>query len=151
MSVTEAAEKKRTHDALNRLWLWVKPETNEGITFSLARLPSVLNAKPAVFGGGDVTRFNPSTTGPRGTLSGNGYSSGNTVDGGSIGPSFPFDIAIDLNTGIVTGSWNPPNYGPQSFQFELELLRVDENMTSFIFYSDKTNEEAVYTMAFVTL
>jgi hypothetical protein len=151
MADTEAMEKKRTHDALNRLWLWVKPEVNEGITFSIARLPAVLSAKPTVFGGGDCTRFTASSTGPRGTLSGNGYSSANTVGPSTIGPSFPFDITIDLNTGIVNGSWTPPGFPAQTFQFELELLRVDENSTSFIFYSDKTNEEAVYTMAFVTL
>lgn len=147
----EHHEHQATNAALNAIYQYISPGTNEGISFTISRLTDDLFTD-SFLGGGDISLFTPS--GNRGKLTSQ-QSDGQMLDSGGGAPKrFPIQLGFDLNTGTLTGNWtNPVTSQAENVSVQVELLK-DVNTAEeqyYIFYGDSTSDDAGYALTFALL
>jgi hypothetical protein len=151
---TEAQEHKATTKALDEITAYVKPGTNEGISWTLSRLTDDLFGD-SFLAGGDATPFTPS--GKRGTLHGQ-LSTAWLLSGGggAAAPTIvPITMTFDLNEGVVKLSWTPPGEAAKDVTFKVELYK---NITGspdasqiLVFNADTASDDAAYALTLMLL
>jgi hypothetical protein len=151
---TEAQEHTATVKALNEISNWVKPGTNEGVSWTLSRLTEDLFGD-AFLAGGDASQFTPS--GARGTLHAqlstalfvvNAPGGTNAVD------RVPITMTFDLNHGRVTLGWTPPGGAPMTATFTVELSRkitTPSASAELLFHGDSGGGNAGYQLLIMLL
>src|SRR5262249_18076742 len=129
----------------------MKSGTNEGISFEVSRLTDDL-FKDSFLGGGDASRFTPS--GHRGTLTSQ-LSNAYILDSGAGTPNkFAIDFTFDLNASKASGTWNNPATGQaETVSVTLTFFKsaTAAEGTYYIFYGDKSSDEAGYSFTFILL
>ena len=139
-----------TIDALTKIANWLRPGTNEGITFTIARLTIDLFGD-SFLGGGDLSRYTPG--GARGTAHSQ-LSTATFLDGGGGSPSTsPLDVTFRLNTGRVTVGCTPPSAPPTTDTFSVDYAGTISDSTgkSLVFHSDRARGRAAFTLALLLL
>lgn len=147
---TEHAEHLATMHALTEIDAWMRPETNEGITFGVARLIGVLASSSSFLGGGDLSLYTAGS--PRGSLRAQG-STISSVDGGTLATA-PIDLTLDLATGKVTATWTDPVTATAlsaHLTLEHEQAVGPVGARYHLFHADKTNDAASWTLALTLL
>ena len=148
---TEKQEQKATNHALDILANWMKAGTNEGISFEISRLTDDLFTD-SFLGGGDASRFTAS--GRRGTLTGQLAKAYILDSAGGVPHQFPIQFTFNLNTGKATGNWNNPVTGQAetttiTLTFFKRASRTEGKY--YIFYGDRSSDQAGYVIAFSLL
>jgi hypothetical protein len=143
--------KERIHlaHALQAISDWVSSGANEGANFLVTRLTGPIG-EGAFFGGADISRFTPA--GARGSLHSQGGIAYHLdfADGGHV--NFPLDAQMDLNSGEVTLSWAPPDQAARSARFQLAYVQqLASHGPTFFFDTERTSDEAVYSLTVVLL
>ncbi len=149
---TEAQENHATQAALDELANWLRPGTNEGISFEMSRLTDDLFTD-SFLGGGDISLFTAS--GRRGVMKSQ-LSKGHRLDSGGGAPAqFDIDVSIDLNTNKVTGKWAYPAAPLKTYHFELTFLKKRPGVAGeqLLFYGENAapDDDAGYTFSFTLL
>jgi hypothetical protein len=148
---TEQQEQKATNHALDVIANWMKAGSNEGISFEISRLTDDLFTD-SFLGGGDASRFTAS--GRRGTLTSQ-LSNGYILDsGGGVPHQFPIQFTFNLSTGKATGNWNNPVTGQaETVRITLTFFKIATRPEGkyYIFYGDKSSDQAGYSIAFLLL
>ena len=149
---TEAHENAATGHALDQIANWLRPGTNEGISFEMSRLSDDLFTD-SFLAGGDISLF--TAAGPRGVIKSQ-LSKANRLDSGGGPPAqFDIDISIDLNSRIVTGKWAYPGEPLKTYHFTLTFLkkRPGDAGEQIIFYGEDApaDDDAGYTLSFTLL
>lgn len=147
---SEHHEHRETQHALERIYDYISPGTNEGISFSLSRVTDDL-FDDSFLGGGDISLFTASSH--RGHIRSQ-LSNGYVLDGGGGVPAqFPFDLEIDLGYGRASGSWTLPDGTAQTPHFELQHVRTLDTTDGvrILFAGETTTDDAVYSVALVLI
>ena len=145
---SERHEHHETQHELQRVFDYISPGTNEGISYSVSRVTDDLFAD-SFLGGGDISLFTAS--GRRGTIHSQ-LSTGYVLDGGGGTPAeFPIDVEVDLNDGRASGSWTLPDGTAQAPHFELQVVRTDEPGSRIFFAGETASDDAVYSLVLVLL
>jgi hypothetical protein len=148
---TETKEQKATNRALDAIYKYIKPGTNEGISFTVCRLTDDLFTT-SFLGGGDASVFTAS--GKRGTISSQ-LSNGRILDsGGALPHEFPIQFKFNLNNGKATGNWNNPATGAaETVTVTLAFFKSvgPAGEKYYIFYGNRSSDGAGYTFTFELL
>jgi hypothetical protein len=147
---SERSEHRKTNQALGRVFDYISPGTNEGISFSLSRLTDDLFTD-SFLGGGDISLFTPS--GHRGSIRSQ-LSHGYVLSGSGGAPAqFPIDVNVDLTTAKGSGSWTLPDGTAQAPNFELQLVKSvnvpEGNMLLFV--GETSSDGAVYSLSLLLI
>jgi hypothetical protein len=148
---TEKQEQRATNRALDVIANWMKAGTNEGISFLISRLTDDLFSD-SFQGGGDASKFTAS--GRRGVLTSQLSNAYILDSGGGIPHQFPIQFKFNLNTGKATGSWtNPVTAAAETVTITLTVFKTATRPEGkyYIFYGDKTSDQAGYSLAFLLL
>ena len=144
---TEAHEHQTTLKALDEITAYIKPGTNEGISWSLSRIAESLFGD-SFLAGGDASRFTPS--GKRGTLDSQGSTAYFLDSAGGIPAKVPILLAFDLNTGIVSLAWTPPGQSARTVTFKVEHFKTIRPAPTagadILFNADSASDGAPYTL-----
>jgi hypothetical protein len=147
---SEHHEHRETQHALERVYAYISPGTNEGISFSLSRVTDDLFLD-SFLAGGDISLFTPSSG--RGSIRSQ-LSHGYVLAGGGGAPAeFPVDLTLDLSTGNADGSWTLPDGTAQAPHFGLQhvdTLDTPEGVR-ILFAGETTSDDAVYSLALVLI
>lgn len=145
---SERHEHHETQHALRRVFEYISPGTNEGISFSVSRVTDDLFAD-SFLGGGDISIFTPS--GHRGSIRSQ-LSHGYVLDSGGGTPAeFPIDLQVDLDDGRVSGSWTLPGGTAQTPQFELQVVKTVDPGPRIFFAGETASDDAVYSLVLTLL
>jgi hypothetical protein len=148
---TEAQERKATNNILDVISNWMKPGTNEGISFLVTRLSDDLFTD-SFTGAGDMSLFTPSAH--RGRLKSQ-LSDAYVLDsGGGLPHKFPIQFAFDLDTGTITGSWTNPVTGVnQTPSLVVTFFKTATRPEGkyYLFYADSSSDDAGYSLSFLLL
>lgn len=150
MASSERHEHQATSHALDEVFQYISPGTNEGISFELSRLTDDLFTS-SFLGGGDISLF--TTGGHRGTIKSQD-SSAYTLDSNAGPPtSFPFDLSIDLNDGKATLKWTPPSGSPSAATMSLDYLKTVNRSegTNLLFTTDEVSDDAAYAVSLILI
>jgi hypothetical protein len=147
---SEHSERTHTQHALDEVFDYIRPGTNEGISFSLSRLTQDLFTD-SFLAGGDISLF--SASGKRGTIKSqlsNGWLL--SPDGGAPA-QFPIDLQVDLNAGSASGTWTLPNGSNQTPHFQLQHVRTSTQPEGKLiaFSGETSSDEAVYSLALLLI
>jgi hypothetical protein len=147
---SERSEHRKTHQALGRVFEYISPGTNEGISFSLSRLTDDLFAD-SFLGGGDISLFTPS--GHRGSIRSQ-LSHGYVLSSSGGAPTqFPIELKVDLTTARGSGNWTLPGGTAQTPTFELQHVKTvivpEGNM--LLFGGETSSDGAVYSLALLLI
>jgi hypothetical protein len=147
---TEAHERSATADALNQISDWLKPGTNEGVSFEMSRLSDDLFTD-SFLAGGDISLFTP--VGARGIIKSQLSKAHRLDSGGGVPAQFDIDLTIDLNIGAATGKWAYPGETAKTYHFKLELLKRRPSASQLLFYGEaaSSDDDAGYTLSFTLL
>jgi hypothetical protein len=148
---TEKQEQRATNRALDVIANWMKAGTNEGISFLISRLTDDLFSD-SFQGGGDASKFTAS--GRRGVLTSQLSNAYILDSGGGVPHQFPIQFKFNLNTGKATGSWtNPVTAAAETVTITLTVFKTATRPEGkyYIFYGDKTSDQAGYSLAFLLL
>lgn len=150
-TTNERQERRATNHALDAISNWMKPGTNEGISYLVTRLTDDLFTS-SFTGGGDMSLFTPSAH--RGRLKSQ-LSDAYVLDPGGGAPrKFPIDFTFDLDAGELIGSWtNPVTSTAESVTIRVEVLKEVSRPegTVYLFYGDRPSDDAAYSLSFVLL
>jgi hypothetical protein len=149
---TETTEQHATDHALDELASWLRPGTNEGISFEMSRLTDDLFSD-SFLGGGDISLFTAS--GRRGVMTSQ-LSKGHRLDsGGGVPAQFDISVAIDLNANKVTGQWAYPGEPVKTYHFQLTFLKKRPGVAGeqLLFYGENAapDDDAGYAFSFTLL
>jgi hypothetical protein len=145
---SEHHEHHETEHALRRVFEYISPGTNEGISFSVSRVTDDLFAD-SFLGGGDISLFTAS--GHRGTIRSQ-LSTGRVLDsGGGVPAEFPIDLQVDLDDGRASGSWTLPDGTAQAPHFDLQVVKTVEPGPRIFFAGETASDDAVYSLVLVLL
>jgi hypothetical protein len=147
---SEIGEAHATDSALKQIYDYISPGTNEGISFEVARLTDDLFTT-SFTGGGDISLFTAS--GSRGTIKSQlteGYVLSST---GAPPITIPFDLAIDLASGVATLSWTLPAAVAATAQIKLDFTRAATNPEgiNLLFTTDDPSDDAVYSLSLLLI
>jgi hypothetical protein len=147
---SEHHEHHETQHALQRVFEYISPGTNEGISFSLSRVTDDLFAD-SFLAGGDISLFTAS--GHRGTITSQlsyGYV---LASGGGAAAEFPVDLSVDLGSGRAEGSWTLPDGTAQAPHFDLQHTKTLDTPDGVrvLFSGETTSDDAVYSLALVLI
>ena len=147
---TERQEHRDTEKALTQVYDYIGPGTNEGISFSLARLTDDLFTDSCL-AGGDISLFTPS--GRRGTIrsqESNGWVLSST--GGSP-TQFAVELTVDLSTGMGSGNWTLPDGTAQTPTFELQHIKTVSRPegTMLLFAGETSSDDGAYSLALLLI
>lgn len=146
MSV-ESKEHKATLKALDAITAYIKPGTNEGISWSLSRVTESLFGD-SFLAGGDASLFTPS--GKRGTLNSQGSTAYFLDSAGGVPTQVPIVLSFDLNKGVVKLSWTPPGLSVATVTFRVEHYKTIKPGASadadVLFNADSASDNAAYTL-----
>lgn len=147
--MSEHHEHQATAHALDAIANWMRPGTNEGVTFSMCRLTLDLFTD-SFEAGGDISLFTP--TAHRGTLRSQ-ESTGYILDsGGAVPHGFPLQLTFDLDTATVTAQWtNPVTSQSASTTVVVELKSPSSPEGPYTFNGDVTSDDAGYVLTFLLL
>jgi hypothetical protein len=147
---TETTEDRRTHTALNKVLAYIRPGTNEGISFSLGRLTDDLFTD-SFLAGGDISLFTPS--GAHGSI--RSQDSNGWLLSSTAGPpsQFPIELRINLGTGAAKGNWTLPGGTTQSPSFRLQHVKTTRKPegTQLVFAGETSSDGAVYSVALLLI
>jgi len=147
---SEHSEERRTQHALEQVFTYISPGSNEGISFSLSRLTDDL-FDDSFLAGGDISRF--TATSHRGVIrsqSATGYVL--AAQGGAPAP-FPVELTVDLGNGECSGTWTLPSGAAQSPSFRLQHVKttsVSEG-TLIVFAGETSSDDSVYSLALLLI
>jgi len=147
---TEHAEHVATTLAWSEVDAWMRPGTNEGITFGITRLAGALAASASFVGGGDLSLYTAGS--PRGSLRSQG-SSVDAIDAGLV-HSAPIDVAVSLRTGVVEATWNDPvSASAMTAKLTLELDQAIGPVggRAYLFHGESVHDDASWTLAMTLL
>jgi hypothetical protein len=149
---TETTEQHATDHALDELATWLRPGTNEGISFEMSRLTDDLFSD-SFLGGGDISLFTAS--GRRGVMTSQ-LSKGHRLDsGGGVPAQFDINVSIDLNANKVTGQWAYPGEPAKTYHFALTFLKKRAGVAGeqLLFYGENAvgDDDAGYAFSFTLL
>jgi hypothetical protein len=148
--LTEQTEDRRTKSALKKVLTYIRPGTNEGISFSLSRLTDDLFTD-SFLAGGDISLFTPS--GSQGSI--RSQLSSGWVLSSTAGPptQFPIDLRINLGTGMAKGSWTLPDGTAQSPSFRVQHVKTTSppEGTQIVFAGETSSDGAVYSIALLLI
>jgi hypothetical protein len=148
---SELSERHATHQALEAVYDYISPGTNEGISFLLSRLTDDMFTD-SFLGGGDISLFTPS--GNRGVIKSNTGTDAQMLDSGGGAPTrFPIELTVDLNDGEVTGSWTLPDGTLQTPSFELQFIKKTTKPEGqlYSFTGETTSDDAVYSLTLLLI
>ena len=148
---TETQERKATNHALDVIANWMRAGTNEGISFLISRLTDDLFTD-SLLGGGDASNFTAS--GRRGVLTSQLSNAYILDSGGGVPHQVPIQFTFNLNTGKAMGSWNNPvTASAETVTITLTFFKTATRPEGkyYIFYGDKTSDQAGYSLAFLLL
>jgi hypothetical protein len=146
----EVKEHHATSAALNQVFKYISPGTNEGISFGLSRLTDELFTSSFI-GGGDISLF--TAGGARGTIKSQ-LSNGYVLDSNAGPPtSFPFDLSVDLNNGKATLHWTPPGGSPSTESFVLDSVKAVTRPegVNLLFTADEVSDDAAYSLSLILI
>jgi hypothetical protein len=150
MARTEKQERAATSKQLDVITKYLRPGTNEGISFEISRLTDDLFTD-SFLGGGDISLFTPS--GKRGTVKSQ-LSNAFQLDP-SAGPpkSFPIEVRFDLNTGKVKVSFTLPGGSAQSGTFHVEFLKKVRRPEgpNILFTCEGPTDKAAWALSLILL
>lgn len=146
---TETTEHHATRQALNAVYDYISPGTNEGISFALSCTGISPNVDTWV-GGGDISLFTPNAH--RGSIRSQ-LSTGTVLDGSGTAVAFPIELRLDLDNGKVHGSWTLPGGPPQSPTVTLELCKdvTRPEGRDLMFVTDNSDDDFVYTLSLLLI
>jgi hypothetical protein len=130
---------------------WMRAGTNEGISFLISRLTDDLFTD-SLLGGGDASNFTAS--GRRGVLTSQLSNAYILDSGGGVPHQVPIQFTFNLNTGKAMGSWNNPvTASAETVTITLTFFKTATRPEGkyYIFYGDKTSDQAGYSLAFLLL
>jgi hypothetical protein len=147
---TETKERKATQQALDAVYQYIKPGTNEGISYEISRLTDDLFTD-SFLGGGDISLFTPAA--PRGTIKSQLSSAFRLDSNGGAPTSFPFDLSINLSTGKATLQWTDSTNVARTATLSLDFLKeVDRpEGKNYLFGADEVSDDAVYGVSLITI
>jgi hypothetical protein len=148
---SEVSERHATRQALEAVYDYISPGTNEGISFLLSRLTDDMFTD-SFLGGGDISLFTPS--GSRGVIKSNTGTNAHMLDSGGGAPTaFPIELTVDLNDGEVTGSWTLPDGTAQTPSFGLQFLKKTTKPEGelYTFCGETTSDDAVYSLTLLLI
>jgi hypothetical protein len=151
---TETQEQHKTAHALDAITNYIRPGTNEGISWTLSRLTDDL-FNDSLLAGGDLSLFTGS--GLRGTLNSQESNAYLLPAGGAATPPsvVPISLAFDLNEAVAKISWTPPGGSAQHVSAKLELYQAihgaPDAATIFIFNVDRATDQAGYQLLLMLL
>jgi hypothetical protein len=147
---SEHAEHQATIHALDHIDAWMRPQTNEGITFALARVTGDL-ATSSFLGGGDLSLYTPAS--PRGSLRAQ-LSNIELPDGSGGLLSQPLDLTFDLRTAKVVATYTDP----ATLIAATAHLTVEHDLTVgpvgaryYVFHADHVDDGAGWMLALTLL
>lgn len=147
---SEIKEHHVTSAALNKVFQYISPGTNEGISFGLARLSDDLFTSSFI-GGGDISLF--TAGGVRGSIKSQ-LATAYRLDSNAGPPaSFPFDLSIDLNNGKATLHWTPPGGSASTASFNVDSIKSvtrPEGINLF-FNADEVSDDAAYSLSLLLI
>jgi hypothetical protein len=147
---SEHREHRETQRALEQVYDYISPGTNEGISFAFSRMTDDLFTD-SFLAGGDISLFTPS--GHRGSIRSQ-ESNGYVLDGGGGVPAqFPIDLTVDLGDGRASGTWTLPDgtaQSPHCWLQHVRTLEVPEGIR-ILFAGESTSDDAVYSLALVLI
>jgi hypothetical protein len=147
---TEQTEDRRTQSALKKVLTYIRPGTNEGISFSLSRLTDDLFTD-SFLAGGDISLFTPS--GSHGSIRSQ-LSNGWLLSSTTGSPTqFPVELRINLGTGTAKGAWTLPNGTVQSPSFRLQHVKTTKKPegTQLAFAGETSSDGAVYSVTLLLI
>jgi hypothetical protein len=147
---SERSEHHKTQHALQQVFEYISPGTNEGISYSLTRLTDDLFTD-SFLAGGDISLFTPS--GRRGSVRSQ-LSNGHVLSSSGAAPTqFPIDLEIDLTSGKGSGSWNLPSGPAQTPTFQLEYVKTVNRPegTMLLFAGETSSDDAVYSLVLLLI
>lgn len=135
--------------ALQAISDWVRSGAGGGANFLVTRLTGSIS-EGSLFGGAHISQFTP--TGARGTLHSRGGIAYYLDFGSDNHFNFPLEAHMDLNSGEVTLNWMPPNQPAHSSTFRLAYVqKLASHGPTFFFDTERTTDEAVYSLTVVLL
>jgi hypothetical protein len=150
MAPSERQEARATAHALQAIFDYIAPGTNEGISFLVSRLTEDLFTD-SFLGGGDLSLFTPG--GHRGSLRSQ-LSNGYRLDPSSGPPaSFALDVHLDLDHGHAQVAYTLPGAGAAAGRFTVEVAhRVQrDDGVNYLFGADGSNDDAAWTLSLLLL
>jgi hypothetical protein len=148
---SERSEHHATRQALEAVYDYISPGTNEGISFLVSRLTDDMFTD-SFLGGGDISLFTPA--GPRGVIKSNAGTDAQMFDSGGGAPTrFPIELTVDLNDGEATGSWTLPDGTQQTPSFELQFVKntIKPEGELYSFCGETSTDDAVYSLTLLLI
>jgi hypothetical protein len=147
---TERHEHRATNHALGEVYDYISPGTNEGISFEVSRLTDDIFTT-SFLGGGDISLFTPG--GQRGSIRSQ-LSNAYVLDPNAGPPtSFPFDLSINLDTGVATLTWTPSSGPASTATLHLDFLKAVDRPEgrNLMFGADEVTDDAVYAVSLLLI
>jgi hypothetical protein len=147
---SERSEHHKTQHALQQVFEYISPGTNEGISFSLSRLTDDLFTD-SFLAGGDISLFTPSRH--RGSIRSQ-LSNGHVLSSSGGAPTqFPIELEVDLTSGKGSGSWTLPSGPAQTPTFQLQYVKTINKPegTMLLFGGETASDDAVYSLALLLI
>lgn len=147
---SERTEHRDTEQALTRVYDYISPGTNEGISFSLSRLTDDLFTD-SFLAGGDISLFTPS--GRRGSIRSQLSNGWMLSSGGSAPSEFPIELSLDLSSGTASGSWALPDGVAQTPTFEVQYIKTVTRPegTMLLFAGETSSDDGGYSLALLLI
>lgn len=147
---TEQSEKRDTQHALNQVFDYISPGTNEGISFSLSRLTEDLFVD-SFLAGGDISLFTPA--GERGTIRSQSSNGDVLSSSGGAPAEFPVSLQVDLNSGTATGDWTLPDGTTETPSFELQHVKTVSRPAGMLllFAGETTSDNGLYGLGLLLI
>jgi hypothetical protein len=147
---SETTENRATHDALGKVFSYISPGTNEGITFALSRLTDDLFGD-SFLGGGDISLFVASDD--RGVIIGQEASAWTLDAKSGAAVPLPIELKLDLDSGQASGAYTPSAGTPTTFSFRVEYDKSAQRPEGemLLFGSERSSDEAQYSLALVLI
>ncbi|MDQ6773220.1 MAG: hypothetical protein M3024_09545 [Candidatus Dormibacteraeota bacterium] len=150
MSATEFKERQATVHALEQVYQYISPGTNEGISFELSRLTDDLFTT-SFLGGGDISLFTPG--GHRGSIKSQSTQAYVLDSSGGAPAAFPFDLTLDLDTGKAALTFTLPSGPATAATLGLDYLKTVSRPegVNLLFTADEASDDAAYTLSLILI
>jgi hypothetical protein len=150
MPPTEHHEHAATSHALDQVYQYISPGTNEGISLGVSRLTDDLFTT-SFLGGGDISLFTPG--GHRGTIRSQDTTGYVLDSGGGVPASVPFDLALDLNNGQATLTWTPSGGSPTTATLSLDYVKTVNRPegVNLLFGADDVTDDGAYAVSLLLI
>jgi hypothetical protein len=140
---------KTTH-ALEQIANYLKPGTNEGISWTLARVTDTL-FDDSLLAGGDASRYE--AHGKRGRVQAQLSHAYLLAPGGGDGPAavVPVELSLDLDDGVVRLSWKSWEGSAHQAHFTVALDETTEHSTRLTFHGQHASDGAGWVLRLMLL